>query len=46
MLDLEYSLDPELGSLLDRKGLVLQSVEGTGSRKVDNNIRASFGLEG
>lgn len=46
MLDLEHGLDTELGTLLDREGLVLQRVEGTGSRKVDNNIRASFSLEG
>ena len=45
MLNLELRFHAKLGTLLDSKGLLLQSFERTGCPQVDDDVVATFNLE-
>lgn len=45
-MHLEDNPDAELGSLFDNEWLVLQALHGAGAREINNDVIASFGLEG
>jgi hypothetical protein len=45
MVNLEGNLDVELSALLDRERLILEAVDGTGGRQVDNDIVTALDLQ-
>lgn len=46
VLDLEDGLHAELGTLLDREGLLLQVIDRAGSRQINDNVGPALDLHG
>ena len=45
MVDLEGSLDVELGALLNLEWLVLELIDGAGSGEIDNDVGSAIDLQ-